>query len=106
MDIRPIRTEQNYDAALDRVSGLMDAAPGTGAGDELNVLTPLLEACEALHQPADPPDPIEAIRYRITSQPPPAAASGLPQRASGQRPWRCIQAVIAAPISRGRSSWM
>ena len=40
MDIRPIRTEQDYSAALDRVGELMDAEPGTEAGDELDILTP------------------------------------------------------------------
>lgn len=68
MDIRPIRTEQDYDAALERVGELMDAEPGTEAGDELDVLTTLLEAYEARHHPVDPPDPLEAIRFRMEQQ--------------------------------------
>ena len=68
MDIRPIRTEQDYDATLDRVGELMDAAPGTKAGDELDVLTTLLEAYETRRQPVDPPDPVEAIRFRMEQQ--------------------------------------
>lgn len=68
MDVRPIRTEQDYDAALEQVGKLMDAEPGTQAGDELDVLTTLLEAYEARHHPVEPPDPVEAIQFRMAQQ--------------------------------------
>jgi HTH-type transcriptional regulator/antitoxin HigA len=67
MDIRPIRSKSDYDAALTRIETLMDGdpAPGTTAGDELEVLTTLVEAYEARKYPVDPPDPIDAILFRM-----------------------------------------
>ena len=63
--VRPIRTEEDYEAALAEVDKLMDAAPGTPEGDRLDVLVTLIEAYEARHWDIDPPDPIEAIRVRM-----------------------------------------
>ena len=65
MTIRPIRNEKDHAAALRRIEALMDAEPGTAAGDELDVLATLVEAYEDRHFPIDEPDPIEAIRFRM-----------------------------------------
>jgi len=61
MNIRPIKTEADYEAALERVGGLMD----TPEGDELDVLTTLIEHYESKHHPIFPPHPMEAIRFRM-----------------------------------------
>lgn len=63
--IRPIRNEDDYDAALAEVAALMDAAQGTPEGERLDVLVTLIEAYEARHWAIDAPDPIEAIRVRM-----------------------------------------
>lgn len=68
MDIRPIRTESDYSAALARIEGLMNARPGTSEGDRLDVLVTLVEAWEREHYPMDFPDPVEAIRFRMEQQ--------------------------------------
>lgn len=68
MEIRPIRTEADYDAALDEVEGLMGAKPGTPEGDRLDVLTTLVEAYEARRYPIDPPDAVAAIRFCMEQQ--------------------------------------
>lgn len=65
MQIYPIRNEQDYEAALARIDGLMSAEQGMENGDELDVLTTLVEAYEAREHPVYPPDPIEAIRFRM-----------------------------------------
>jgi len=65
MDVKPIRTEEDYDEALAEVEQLMDAKPGTRKGDRLDVLVTLLEAYEERHWRVDPPDPIDAIRLRM-----------------------------------------
>lgn len=65
MDIQPIRTEADYETALERVSALMSAEAGTPEGDELDVLATLVEAYEQKHFPIDPSDPIEAIMFRM-----------------------------------------
>lgn len=62
MDIKPIRTEADYEAALNRVDELMDARHLTPAGDELDVLVTLLEAYEQEHFVIDAPDPVEFIK--------------------------------------------
>ena len=65
MDIKPIRNEKDYRKALKRVEAIWDAAPGSLKFDELEVLTTLVEAYEERHYPIAPPDPIEAIRFRM-----------------------------------------
>ncbi len=65
INIKPIKTEADYDIALARVSDLMDAKPDSPEGDELDVLVTLIEKYEALHYPIDAPNPIEAIRFRM-----------------------------------------
>jgi HTH-type transcriptional regulator / antitoxin HigA len=65
MDIRPIKNDADYDAAVADVERLMDATPGTADGDRLDVLATLVQAYEDAHWPIDPPDPIDAIQFRI-----------------------------------------
>jgi HTH-type transcriptional regulator/antitoxin HigA len=66
--IKPIRTRRDYDAALTEVERLWGAKSGTPEGDRLDVLATLIEAYEAEHYPMDPPDPIEAIKFRMEQQ--------------------------------------
>ena len=65
MTIAPIKSKRDYERTLRRVEDLMDAKPGTKAGDELDVLTTLVEAYEAKHYAICPPDPVEAIKFRM-----------------------------------------
>src|SRR5687767_10160831 len=67
MNIRPIRTRADYKKALKQVSAYIDDVPrrGTPERDHSEVLTTLVEAYEAKHFPIEPPDPIEAIRFRM-----------------------------------------
>lgn len=65
MIIAPIKTTPDYDRTLNRIEQLMEAKPGTKAGDELDVLTTLVEAYEAKHHVIYPPDPIDAIKFRM-----------------------------------------
>jgi HTH-type transcriptional regulator/antitoxin HigA len=62
-----IKTEQEYQNALERIGELMKADPaeGTRAADELELLALLVERYEEEHFPIDPPDPIDAIRFRM-----------------------------------------
>lgn len=68
MDIRPIKTEHDYQQTLGVIDGLFDARPNTLEGDQLEILTTLVEAYELQHYPIDPPDPIEAILYAMESR--------------------------------------
>jgi HTH-type transcriptional regulator / antitoxin HigA len=65
MDIRPIRTDADYAAAVVEVERLMDAVPDTPEGDRLDVLATLVQAYEDAHWPMELPDPIDAIRFRM-----------------------------------------
>ena len=65
MTIALIKTARDHDRALGRIEQLMAAKPGTKAGDELDVLTTLVEAYEAKPHAIYPPDPIEAIKFRM-----------------------------------------
>jgi HTH-type transcriptional regulator/antitoxin HigA len=65
MEIRPIKNEADYDAALARIDALFDAGVDTPEGDELDILVTLVEAYEAKHYPVDSPDPIEVIKFRM-----------------------------------------
>ena len=60
-----MKTARDYDRALQRIEQLMDAKPGTKHGDELDVLTTLVEACETRHNVIYPPNPVEAIKFRM-----------------------------------------
>ena len=63
--MKPIRTRADYKAALVEVERLWGAKSGTPKGDRLDVLATLIDAYEARHYPMDPPDPIEAIQFRM-----------------------------------------
>ena len=65
MEIRPIRTNADYRAALDAVTALESAAPGTEAFDRLDILLTLIENYEAKVCPIAPPDPIDAILFHM-----------------------------------------
>jgi HTH-type transcriptional regulator/antitoxin HigA len=67
-EIRPIRTDADYEAALAEVERLWGAKSGTPKGDRLDVLATLIEAYEDRQFPVDPPDPIEAIKFRMEQQ--------------------------------------
>jgi HTH-type transcriptional regulator/antitoxin HigA len=66
--IKPIKTEADYDAALEQISLLMDAKAGTSEADELEVLATLVECYEAEYYPINLPDPIAAIRFRMEQE--------------------------------------
>lgn len=68
MDIRPLRTEEDYEAALAEIEHLWGASYDSPEGDRLDVLVILVEAYEQKHYPIDPPDPIEAILHQMESQ--------------------------------------
>jgi HTH-type transcriptional regulator / antitoxin HigA len=66
--IRPIRSEEDYEAALAEIEVLWGAEEGTPEGDRLDVLATLVDAYETEHYPMDPPDPIDAIKFRMEQQ--------------------------------------
>ncbi len=65
MDIKPIRTEKDYQEALERLEILFDAKIGTKESDEADVLGLLIDEYEKKHYPIEAPDPIEAIKIRM-----------------------------------------
>lgn len=65
MEIKPIKTEKDYDWALERVNALFDAKPNTDEGDELDILVTLIEKYEKIHYLIPEPDPIEAIKFAM-----------------------------------------
>ncbi len=67
-DLKPIRSEADYDEALAEVEILWGAKAGTPEGDRLDILATLIDAYEAKFYPMDPPDPVEAIRFRMEQQ--------------------------------------
>jgi HTH-type transcriptional regulator / antitoxin HigA len=68
MDIKPIRTEADYDWALEEIEQYFDEEPrrGTKEAARFDVLAALIEAYETKHWPIESPDPVEAIRYRMS----------------------------------------
>ncbi len=66
--IEPIRTEKEYEAALGEVERLWGAKLGTPAGDWLDELATLIDTYEQARSSVDPPDPIEAIQFRMSRQ--------------------------------------
>jgi HTH-type transcriptional regulator/antitoxin HigA len=68
MDIHPIKTDADYQAALKRIEALFAAAPNSPQADELEVLTMLLEAYEEQHFAIPVPDPVEAVKYFMESR--------------------------------------
>jgi HTH-type transcriptional regulator / antitoxin HigA len=67
-DVKPIRSNADYEAALKEVERLWGAKLGSREGDRLDVLATLIDAYESEHFPLDPPDPIEAIKFRMEQQ--------------------------------------
>jgi HTH-type transcriptional regulator/antitoxin HigA len=66
--LKPIRSKADYDNALAEIERLWGARRGTPNGDRLDVLATLIDAYEAEHHPMDPPDPIDAILFRMEQQ--------------------------------------
>ena len=64
MKIKPIKTEQDYELAMERLEEIFDSKAGTKDGDELEILGMLIERYEDEHFPSDLPDPAEAIKFR------------------------------------------
>jgi HTH-type transcriptional regulator/antitoxin HigA len=94
MQIRPIRTKADHRAALKEIERLMDAKPGTAAGDRLEILTTLVDHYESEHEPIEPPDPIEALLYHMDSR-------GLTRR--DLEPYLGSRARVAEVLNRRRS---
>ncbi len=67
-DLKPIRSEADYEEALAEAGRLCGAPGGTPDGDRLDILATLIDAFEARHFPLDPPDPVEAIKFRMEQQ--------------------------------------
>ena len=65
MDVKPVRTEADYKAALILIDELVDCEDGTEQADLLDVLSVLVENYESEHYPIAPPDPIDAIKFRM-----------------------------------------
>ncbi|GAA4437293.1 helix-turn-helix domain-containing protein [Ravibacter arvi] len=86
MKLKPIKTEQDYQQALERLEKIFDTKPGSKEGDELEILGILIEKYENEYFPIDLPDPIEAIKFRMEqldySQNDLADVIGLKSRAS------------------------
>ena len=65
MEIRPIKTEQDYNMSIKRIEELWGAKRDTPEGDEFDLLCTLVESYEMKHYPIAPPDPIDAIKFRM-----------------------------------------
>ena len=65
MDLKPIKTESDYRAALKRLEDIFDAKLGTPESDELDILGLIVDDYENKHYPIEAPDPIEAIKIRM-----------------------------------------
>jgi HTH-type transcriptional regulator/antitoxin HigA len=94
MEIKPIRTKADYEAALQEIDRLWGAPYGSPAGDKLDVLVTLVEAYEAKHYPIPLPDPIEAILHYMESQ-------GLTRR--DLEPYLGSRARVAEILNRRRA---
>ena len=68
MDIKPIKTEMDYEATLAEIEQLFGATPGTPEGDRLEILTTLVEVYENQRYSLPLPDPIAAIDYYLESR--------------------------------------
>ncbi len=65
MEIKPIKKEQDYNMSIKRIEELWGAKRDTPEGDELDLLCTLVESYEMKHYPIAPPDPIDAIKFRM-----------------------------------------
>ena len=68
MRIRPVKTRADHRAALKEIERLIDARPGTSAGDRLDILLTLVEHYESQQEPIAPPHPVDALRYHMESR--------------------------------------
>ena len=68
LDLHPIKTESEYEAALEEIESLLEATPGTTQADRLDLLSALVDAYEREHFPFALPDPIEAILFYLESR--------------------------------------
>jgi Predicted transcription regulator containing HTH domain len=69
MEIKPIRTESDYESVIKEIEMLMESQPGTPEGDRMDVLVTLVEAYEAKHFPIpEPDDPVEVLEYYMESR--------------------------------------
>ena len=64
-NLKPIRSKADYEASMAEIERLWGARSGTPEGDRLDILATLVDAYENEHYPMDPPDPIEAIKFRM-----------------------------------------
>jgi HTH-type transcriptional regulator/antitoxin HigA len=67
-ELKPIKTKADYEASLAEMEHLWCARSGTSEGNRLDILATLIDAYENEHYPMDPPDPIEAIKFRLEQQ--------------------------------------
>jgi HTH-type transcriptional regulator / antitoxin HigA len=67
-ELKPIRTKADYKNALAQVEQLWGAKTGTPEGDRLDILATLIDVYESKNYPMDPPDPVEAIKFRMEQQ--------------------------------------
>jgi HTH-type transcriptional regulator/antitoxin HigA len=67
-ELKPIRSEDDYQTALAEAERLWGAKSGTPDGDRLDILATLIDVYESEHDPMDPPDPVEAIKFRMEQQ--------------------------------------
>jgi Predicted transcription regulator containing HTH domain len=65
MEIRPIKTEKDYEKSLERLEDIFDAKAGSKEGDELEVLSILIDNYEKEYYKIELPDPVEAIKFRM-----------------------------------------
>lgn len=65
MNIKPIKTEEDYKNSIKRIEELWGAKKDSIEGDELDLLITLVESYEMKHFPIAPPDPIDAIKFRM-----------------------------------------
>ena len=93
MDLRPIKTKRDYQAALKRADELWDALPGSAEADALDVLTLLIADYEAKHFPIADPDPIQFLEYVMESR-------GLTRK--DLEPYLGSRGRVAEVLNRGR----
>jgi len=65
MELKILKTEEEFELALERLNEIFDAEPETPEGDEAEILALIIEKYEDEHYPVYPPDPIEAIKFRM-----------------------------------------
>ena len=94
MNLRPIKTEDDYKAALTEIERLFEALPETADGDRLDILTMLVESYEEQHHAIPPPDPVAALEYYLESR-------GLTRR--DLEPYLGSRARVAEVLNRRRA---